>query len=204
MQDPQAKNKFKFKTAHLLKLAHGRATEMYVARDKLQGKLEKFKKFRAYLKDSSKFNFQLPEPRAWPDGKSDGSDADRANTRSSGSKVGGAGAGRHDKVPAIMQLVFDRSNASKAQLRSRLKILETTRHCLSCERIVQKFRNGQWELVETEEHEMRNGTHVGRVAFPVCTRKPLGVDEVRKQRIRRSKKVAKEKDKIKKTLQKMD
>ena len=86
-----------------------RATEIHVARDKLQGKLEKFKKFTAYryLKDSSEFNFQLPEPRAWPDGKSDGSDADGANTRSSGSKVGGAGAGRHDKVPAIMQLVFD-------------------------------------------------------------------------------------------------
>ena len=67
--------------------------EVYYSRHKLKGKLEKFEKFRAYLRDSSKFNFQLPEPRAWPDGKSDGSDGDGANTRGSSSKVGGAGCG---------------------------------------------------------------------------------------------------------------
>ena len=81
----RAKNKalkdvLKYKTAHLLMLAHGRASEMMMAQHLLKRKLRKFKQFRAYLKDSSKFNFTLPEPRAWPEGKSDGGDDGGTNS----------------------------------------------------------------------------------------------------------------------------
>ena len=76
-KDPRARENLKFETPHLLKLAHGRATEMYVARHKLQGQQQI--QFSAY----------------------------RAKSR--------------DKVPAIMRLMFDRSNASKAQLKEKAK-----------------------------------------------------------------------------------
>ena len=146
----------KFKTAHLLMLAHGRASEMLMAQHLLQGKAEKFKRFRAYLKDSSKFAFTLPEPRAWPDGKPDGESV----------IVPAAVGGAPKKVPPIMRLVFDRGGASKAQLKSRLNILATTRHCLSCDQIVQKMEGGFWKLV-ADEHE--NATkHKGQWTFPIC------------------------------------
>ena len=112
--------------------------------------------------------------------------------------VGGA----PKKVPPIMRLVFDRGGASKAQLKSRLNILATTRHCLSCDQIVQKMEGGFWKLV-ADEHE--NATkHKGQWTFPICKLKPLVGEERRKQRISRSEKVAKEKSRIKERLQKME
>ena len=103
-KDKALKDVLKYKTTHLLMLVHGRASEMLLAQDRLRGKLGKFKQFRAYLKDSSKFNFTLPKPRAWPEGKSD--DSDDGGTNSGGSKEGDS-AQPHKKVPPIMHLIFD-------------------------------------------------------------------------------------------------
>ena len=63
---------------------------MLMAKHLLRGKVEKFMQFRAYLKDSSKFVFSLPEPRAWPDGKSVGnSDGESGGGDSGGSNSSG-------------------------------------------------------------------------------------------------------------------
>ena len=202
----RAKNKalkdvLKYKTAHLLMLAHGRASEMLFAQDRLNGKLEKFKRFRAYLKDSSNFNFTLPEPRAWPEGKSDG--GDDGGTNGGGSKEGDS-AQPHKEVPPIMRLVFDRAGASKTKLKSRLKILETTRHCLSCEQIVQKKNvNGIWELTDTSgKHKEVISVRGGAVPFPCCTVTPLNAEERLARRKARTKRINKEKKRIRQQLKK--
>ena len=202
----RAKNKalkdvLKYKTAHLLMLAHGRASEMMMAQHLLKRKLGKFKQFRAYLKDSSQFNFTLPEPRAWPEGKSDG--GDDGGTNGGGSKEGDS-AQPHKKVLPIMRLVFDRVGASKAQLKHRLKILDTTRHCLSCERIVQKKNEaGDWVLTDTSgKHTEVMCVHGGSVPFPHCTVAPLNSEERLARRKARTNKVCRERSRIKKLLKK--
>ena len=103
-----------------------------------------------------------------------------------------------------MRLVFDRVGASKAQLKHRLKILDTTRHCLSCEQIVQKKNEaGDWVLTDTSgKHTEVMCVRGGRIPFPHCTVKPLNSEERLARRKARTKKVNKEKSRIKKLLQK--
>ena len=196
----------KYKTAHLLRLAHGRASEMLMAKHLLRGKVENFKQFRAYLKDSSKFVFSLPEPRAWPDGKSVGnSDGESGGGDSGGSNSSGVVS--RPKVPAIMGISFKVDEKTpKTVLERRLNILETRRHCLSCCRVVQQKKNkaSDWVLTDTSgEHEDVISVHGGKVAFPYCTKAPLNSEEKRARQKVRKTKVWRERQRIKKLLRKL-
>jgi hypothetical protein len=88
-------------------------------------------------------------------------------------------------------LIFDRVGASKAQLKSRLRIFDTTRHCLSCERIVQKKNEaGDWVMTDTSgEHKVVMCVREGSVPFPRCTVTPLNPAERLARRKARTKKV---------------
>ena len=196
----------KYKTAHLLRLAHGRASEMLMAKHLLRGKVEKFKQFRAYLKDSSKFVFSLPEPRAWPDGKSVGnSDGESGGGDSGGSNSSGVVS--RPKVPAIMGISFKVDEKTpKTVLERRLNILETRRHCLSCCRVVQQKKNkaSDWVLTDTSgEHEDVISARGGVVPFPHCTVAPMNPEEKRARRKARKSKVWRERQRIKNLLRKL-
>ena len=180
---------------------------MLMAKHLLRGKVEKFKQFRAYSTSRTAQNlfFPLPEPRAWPDGKSVGnSDGESGGGDSGGSNSSGVVS--RPKVPAIMGISFKVDEKTpKTVLERRLNILETRRHCLSCCQIVQKkeIEVGDWVLTDTSGvHETVISARGGSVPFPHCTVAPLNSEEKRARREVRKTKVWKEKNKIKNLLKK--
>lgn len=144
-----------------------------------------------------KFAFALPAPRLWPgknhgddDGGSDDSDADESGgggggggSGSGGNGSSGGGGGQHKTVPPIMRLEFETSEStSKAVLVRRLKILETHRYCLGCDRVVQKLTDGAWALLESASGDHTSVDRAGKggkVPLPDCDQTPLDVSEIR-------------------------
>ena len=200
VEDPSSADRLKLKTPALLKQAQERIAEQAHSRQLLEksGLLEKYIRVRAWLKDSSQFDFAVPDLRLPGPALGPAAAAPAPAAAAAAPKL------MHDAP--LFQLDFApdfavNKDTSLQVLKRRQKVLAEFRHCLLCERPCQKKTNSGWEIVG-DKHSAVPSSGGGWERYPSCADQTLTAGEVKKQVKARGKKVCKMKIKVDKLIQK--
>ena len=190
VEDPSSADRLKLKTPALLKQAQERIAEQAHSRQLLEksGLLEKYIRVRAWLKDSSQFDFAVPDLRLPGPALGPAAAAPAPAAAAAAPKL------THDAP--LFQLDFAVNKDTPLQvLKRRQKVLAEFRHCLVCERPCQKKTNSGWEIVG-DKHTAVPSSGRGWERYPSCEDETLTAEEVKKQVKARAKKVWKMKIKV--------
>ena len=196
VEDPSSADRLKLKTPALRKQAQERIAEQAHSRQLLEksGLLEKYIRVRAWLKDSSQFDFAVPDLRLPGPALGPAAAAPAPAAAAAAPKL------THDAP--LFQLDFAVNKDTSLQvLKRRQKVLAEFRHCLVCERPCQKKTNSGWEIVG-DKHTAVPSSGRGWERYPSCEDQTLTAEEVKKQVKARAQKVWKMKIKVDNLIQK--